>query len=476
MAEAATQLARQIFQSKEVRIYGTSTAPLFVAADIGVVLGLTNVHVSIAKFEGYKKQVISGAYTPSGKQDMVALTESGLYSLVLKSKKPVAREFEKWLLTEVLPSLRKEGKYEMPTAPISKSAEDIDLPAPPITPTVIHTPEKSTMVASPPPIPTLSTGSLPFQTLDSNELTPYVNQWHTADDESNSQIAHLKQENERLAAAYKPMVTYHQCDINDYIDDPCIYLFHLKDNDYKYGRSGEIDVRSGVHMHSFKKHGCTIRLIKVWRCASMKIMTRVEKMIKTYARQNEIATEKYDQTEIITTDNVDHVVAAIDKYVTTQNATSENVIKMQMMQLELQRLQLENEGRRLDLERARLNYHARVIEKNNLSIPLIEEAPQAIRDDDSGWEALDNYPSGDYSNDNTPLVDDSITCDTTPTITNVTAAPANTTIIPTSVSVDDSAKIQCACGKKMNAASYSTHLRSKVHTKRMHERASQSSC
>ena len=51
--------------------------------------------------------------TPGGAQDMAVISESGLYSAILRSRKPEAREFKKWVTSEVLPTLRKTGSYNL---------------------------------------------------------------------------------------------------------------------------------------------------------------------------------------------------------------------------------------------------------------------------------------------------------------------------------------------------------------------------
>ena len=54
---------------------------------------------------------ISKMETPSGKQEMTIINESGLYSLILSSKLPTAKYFKHWVTSEVLPSIRKTGGY-----------------------------------------------------------------------------------------------------------------------------------------------------------------------------------------------------------------------------------------------------------------------------------------------------------------------------------------------------------------------------
>ena len=53
--------------------------------------------------------------TPGGKQEIKIINESGLYSLILSSKLPKAKEFKRWVTNEVLPSIRKTGGYHVPT-------------------------------------------------------------------------------------------------------------------------------------------------------------------------------------------------------------------------------------------------------------------------------------------------------------------------------------------------------------------------
>lgn len=52
--------------------------------------------------------------TPGGEQEVTIINESGLYSLILRSRKPSAKRFKKWVTSEVLPSIRKTGRYVAP--------------------------------------------------------------------------------------------------------------------------------------------------------------------------------------------------------------------------------------------------------------------------------------------------------------------------------------------------------------------------
>lgn len=82
----------------------------FVAKDVCNVLEITNTSQALIRLDEDERGLISND-TPSGKQQMAHINEAGLYSLVLGSKKPSAREFKRWVTHEVLPSIRKHGAY-----------------------------------------------------------------------------------------------------------------------------------------------------------------------------------------------------------------------------------------------------------------------------------------------------------------------------------------------------------------------------
>lgn len=84
--------------------------PLFVAKDICAILDLGNPRSSIALLDGDEKGVHS-VDTPGGKQQMTTVTEPGFYKLVMRSRKPEAKAFQRWVTHEVLPALRRDGGY-----------------------------------------------------------------------------------------------------------------------------------------------------------------------------------------------------------------------------------------------------------------------------------------------------------------------------------------------------------------------------
>jgi len=101
------------FNEAPVRVMVREGAPWFVAADVCRVLELSNPSMACEGLDEDEKG-ISIADTPGGSQKMLTISESGLYALVFKSRKPEARKFRKWVTAEVLPALRRTGRYEMP--------------------------------------------------------------------------------------------------------------------------------------------------------------------------------------------------------------------------------------------------------------------------------------------------------------------------------------------------------------------------
>ena len=82
--------------------------PRFVAKDVCAILGLSNPRTSLALLDEDEKGVHT-MDTPGGKQELTTVNESGLYSLILRSRKPEAKAFKHWVTSEVLPSIRKHG-------------------------------------------------------------------------------------------------------------------------------------------------------------------------------------------------------------------------------------------------------------------------------------------------------------------------------------------------------------------------------
>ena len=98
----------------QVNILWKDGKPLFRASEIGAILELQNIRATLKAFDADEKG-IARVYTLGGEQDVAFLTEEGLYRLLMISRKPIARPFQKWV-TKVLVAIRENGKYELEQA------------------------------------------------------------------------------------------------------------------------------------------------------------------------------------------------------------------------------------------------------------------------------------------------------------------------------------------------------------------------
>lgn len=106
----------QVFNSEDfgsIRAIKIEDEPWFVAKDVCDALGLSNHRSSTALLDDDERGVHT-VDTPSGEQDMAIITEAGLYSLILRSRKPEAKRFKRWVTHDVLPSIRSHGMYATP--------------------------------------------------------------------------------------------------------------------------------------------------------------------------------------------------------------------------------------------------------------------------------------------------------------------------------------------------------------------------
>lgn len=95
----------------EITIKGSIENPLFKASDIGEVLEIKNIHQTIHDFDDTEKVLILND-TPGGTQNVIFLTEEGLYRTLMKSRKPIAVQFQKWICS-ILKEIRLKGKFEL---------------------------------------------------------------------------------------------------------------------------------------------------------------------------------------------------------------------------------------------------------------------------------------------------------------------------------------------------------------------------
>lgn len=104
----------QIFQNAEFGSVRTATIdgePYFVGKDVATILGYSNPRDAISKHVDDEDKGVAKCDTLGGRQEILFINESGLYSLILRSQLPAAKRFKRWVTSEVLPAIRRHGMY-----------------------------------------------------------------------------------------------------------------------------------------------------------------------------------------------------------------------------------------------------------------------------------------------------------------------------------------------------------------------------
>ena len=114
-----TQLSTFNFESKSIRTLAINNEPWFVAKDLCNAINISNYRDAIERLDKDEKGVAL-TDTLGGQQEMNIVSESGMYTLILRcrdavKKGSVPHRFRKWVTAEVLPAIRKTGKYESKT-------------------------------------------------------------------------------------------------------------------------------------------------------------------------------------------------------------------------------------------------------------------------------------------------------------------------------------------------------------------------
>ena len=109
----------QLFNSPEfgqIRTITDNDGIYFVGKDVAEILGYANPRKALIDHVDLEDKGVTKCDTPGGVQDLTTINESGLYSLVLSSKLPSAKRFKRWVTSEVLPALRRQGGYMLANA------------------------------------------------------------------------------------------------------------------------------------------------------------------------------------------------------------------------------------------------------------------------------------------------------------------------------------------------------------------------
>lgn len=109
----------KVFSSERfgnVRVVMVDREPWFVGKDICDAVGVVKSRDAVSRLDEDERMPVK-VDTLGGTQEMSCVSEAGMYSLIMTSRKPEAREFKRWVNHEVLPSIRKTGSYGKPALP-----------------------------------------------------------------------------------------------------------------------------------------------------------------------------------------------------------------------------------------------------------------------------------------------------------------------------------------------------------------------
>lgn len=113
------------FENNAVRTLGTADLPLFVAIDVATALGYKNTKDAVLRHVDSDDLIKSEIADKLNRiQTVNCVNESGLYALIFGSKLESAKRFKRWVTSEVLPAIRKNGHYEVSTASNTLSSEE----------------------------------------------------------------------------------------------------------------------------------------------------------------------------------------------------------------------------------------------------------------------------------------------------------------------------------------------------------------
>lgn len=108
-----------VYSGEQLRTIQRDDGLWWVLRDVCRVLGLTTPAKVAERLDDDEKGV-SLIHTPGGTQEMTIINEPGLYTVILRSDKPEAKAFKRWVTHDVLPSIRKTGAYGVPPERVAK--------------------------------------------------------------------------------------------------------------------------------------------------------------------------------------------------------------------------------------------------------------------------------------------------------------------------------------------------------------------
>lgn len=131
MAQAASNIIPFAFEDRLVRAMQRNGAPWFIGRDVCNVLEIKNESQALGRLDDDEREDGVSIIDPMGRnQTVIVVSEAGVYRLIFTSRRPEAERFKRWLAHEVLPAIRKTGKFEAkPADPDADPGFDLDAEA-----------------------------------------------------------------------------------------------------------------------------------------------------------------------------------------------------------------------------------------------------------------------------------------------------------------------------------------------------------
>lgn len=109
------------FNDNQVRTVLIDDVPWFVASDVCAALTIASHRDAISSLDEEDRDAVGITDAIGRTQETAVVNESGLYNLIFRSRKPEAKAFKKWVTSEVLPSIRKTGSYDINSRPLTQA-------------------------------------------------------------------------------------------------------------------------------------------------------------------------------------------------------------------------------------------------------------------------------------------------------------------------------------------------------------------
>jgi prophage antirepressor-like protein/5-hydroxyisourate hydrolase-like protein (transthyretin family) len=310
----------------DIVIRGTTCHPLFRASDIGIILDITNINKLIKDYDETEK-ILLKHNTKNGIHEINFLTEEGLYNVLFTSRKPIAKQFKKWVCS-VIKEIRLKGKYELE----NKIKEQ------------------------------------------ENELKEYKKELELKDEELEKKQTLLeKSKIEKSKEIEKTIIKQFP------INTECIYIGTIENTNesneklIKFGHTNELSTRVTCH-HKNYDNFVLIHAFRVQNKVEIENLIKSHEIIKKQIRT--IKVNDKNKTEIIAYDDVnftiEKLVKIIKDIIQTKIYSIENFNKLLKRNDELEDIQRNIDEKIKNLENE-LNEHTKKIKEQNIEIIYLKE-------------------------------------------------------------------------------------------------------